>query len=562
MTAASQLFVRSHVGRDLLQCAQGFQNERVVVWEYVTNGFEYVDAGVKPVVKVFLDSSRKRIVIQDNGRGMSWDGEDGLQNFFLMHGQNVDRKMGRRVRGQFGTGKSAAFGIGDVLRITTVRNGKRSKVQLIRQEIEKMGSADPVPVTVLERSVPTTEPNGTKVEIEQIHLRTLDVEGTRALIERHLARLPKHITIFVNKQECQYVDPPYSKEQTFQPSEEQKAILGNVTLTVRVAKAPLDEALRGIAISSYGNWHATTLAGSEGRDFSQYIYGFVDLPCLEDDESEIKPFDMSRSMRLNPNNTVVRYALAFISQGVEHVRKGILEEDKKRRQTEEAKRLDKEGRKIAEILNQDFESFRKMLARSRAKARGTIDVHDVSLEGGEDDQDLVLGDQQPAEIVDQTGGPNGGGIDGISPPPGPGPEPRPPLPSDEPLVAPPKDDSAQTAGRMAGGSGKAPKARGGFSVQFKNNGKEGHRAFYERDSRVIVINLDHPQIAAAKGKQDADSPAFRRLSYEVAFSEYAVALQRDLVARNEYLEMDEPLSQVRETLNRLARSAAPLYAEG
>ena len=47
-----------------------------------------------------------------------------------MHGENIDRKAGRPGRGRFGTGKSAAFGIGDVLRLTTVRNGKRSKVEL------------------------------------------------------------------------------------------------------------------------------------------------------------------------------------------------------------------------------------------------------------------------------------------------------------------------------------------------------------------------------------------------------------------------------------------------
>jgi hypothetical protein len=554
MTANAELFVRSHVGRDLLQCAQGFQNERVVVWEYVTNGFEYVDPGVKPIVKVFLDSARKRIVVQDNGRGMSWDGDDGLQNFFLMHGQNVDRKKGRRVRGQFGTGKSAAFGIADVLRITTIRNGLRCQVELSRQDVGQMSSSDPVPVKVLEKNKRTDEPNGTKVEIEGIHLRTLDLEGTKALIERHLARLPKNISIFVNKQECQYIDPPYSIEKVFNSSGAQCEVLGDVSLTVRVAKAPLEEDLRGIAVLSHGNWHATTLAGSEGREFSQSIFGFVDIPALEEDESEIRPFDMSRSMRLNPNNRVVQHALAFISHGIETVRKELLEEDRKRRQTEEAKRLDKEGRKIADILNKDFEAFRQMLAKARAKARGGVDVHDLSLEGGEDDQDLVYGGEEAAEVVDDRGSPGGsgnGGGDGDR------------MPTANPSVdAPDKDkDEGEPLARRAGGERGAAKPRGGFSVQFKSSGKENHRAFYQRDDRVIVINLDHPQIAAAKGTGTAESPPFRRLAYEVAFAEYAIALQRELVARHEYLEMDEPLSQARETLNRLARNAASLYAE-
>ena len=69
-----QLEVRSHVSRDLLQSAGMFKNERLVVWEYVSNGLEYVDPGTSPIVKVRLDSKRNRITIADNGRGMDWAG--------------------------------------------------------------------------------------------------------------------------------------------------------------------------------------------------------------------------------------------------------------------------------------------------------------------------------------------------------------------------------------------------------------------------------------------------------------------------------------------------------
>ena len=55
MTVAS-LEVRSHVSRDLLQSAAMFKNERLVVWEYVANGLQYVDSDVVPVVRVRLDS--------------------------------------------------------------------------------------------------------------------------------------------------------------------------------------------------------------------------------------------------------------------------------------------------------------------------------------------------------------------------------------------------------------------------------------------------------------------------------------------------------------------------
>jgi len=124
--AGDDIYVRSHVARDLLQSAALFKTDKLVVWEYVSNGLQYIDPGTAPVVRVKLNSKAKSISVTDNGRGMDWE---GLQNFFVMHGENIDRKQGTGGRGRFGTGKSAALGIADLMRITTVKNQKRSQVE-------------------------------------------------------------------------------------------------------------------------------------------------------------------------------------------------------------------------------------------------------------------------------------------------------------------------------------------------------------------------------------------------------------------------------------------------
>src|SRR2546422_4332137 len=173
-TTTDQIFVKSHVARDLLQSAGLFKTDKLVVWEYVSSGLQYVNPGTNPVVRVTLDSKKKKIVITDNGRGMDWA---GLQNFFVMHGENIDRKEGRPGRGRFGTGKSAVFGIAATLRIISVRNGKRSIVELSRADIETMTSEDPIPVRKVEKEITTNQPNGTIVEIENVHLRALDQAG-------------------------------------------------------------------------------------------------------------------------------------------------------------------------------------------------------------------------------------------------------------------------------------------------------------------------------------------------------------------------------------------------
>jgi len=327
-TTTDQIYVKSHVARDLLQSAGLFKTDKLVVWEYVSNGLQYVNPGTNPVVRVQLDSKNKKIVITDNGRGMDWA---GLQNFFVMHGENIDRKEGRPGRGRFGTGKSAVFGIASMLRITTVRNKKRSTVELSRGDIEKMTSEDPIPVRKIEKEVATNQPNGTIVEIEGVHLRSLDQAGIIHYIERHLARWPKNATVFVNNHECEFQEPPVKEEKGFSAAGPEKNVLGDVELVIKVSKAPLEQELRGISIFSNGVWHETTLAGSENKEMAQYIFGEIEVPKLDEDKSPIAPFDVSRSMRLNPENQIVRALYAFIGQKVEEVRRALAEEDKKRK---------------------------------------------------------------------------------------------------------------------------------------------------------------------------------------------------------------------------------------
>src|SRR5262245_11591688 len=132
MSAQPQLKVTSHIGRDLLASAASFKNEAVVVWEYVVNSLQYVDPGVSPRIQVTVLPGGKGIRIADNGSGMS---VAKLEHYFQMHGENLERRAGRPGRGKFGTGKSAAFGIANTLRVDTVCDGKRNVVALTREMI-------------------------------------------------------------------------------------------------------------------------------------------------------------------------------------------------------------------------------------------------------------------------------------------------------------------------------------------------------------------------------------------------------------------------------------------
>ena len=109
-------------------------------------------------------------------------------------------------------------------------------------------------------------------------------------------------------------------------------------------------------------------------------------------------------------------------------------------------------------------------------------------------------------------------------------------------------------------AGQQRRRSGGFQVRFEHLGEGEPRAKYVRDERVIYVNLDHLQIRAALGGGDVHDPMFRRLAYEVAFSEYAIALASELAANDEYIDATDPIFDIRETINRMARRAAPLYS--
>lgn len=262
-TEAASLNVVTDSARDLLQSAAFFSNEKLVAWEYISNGLQYVDPGTSPRVDVVVDTKQRRMIVSDNGRGMT---PPDLRNFFVMHGENVDRKQGKAGRGRFGTGKSAAFGIAEVLRINTVREGKRSVVELTRADIEGArksdGPVESVPVSVLVSEEPTSEANGTTVEIEGIKLSKLDPQAIVGLVERHLAAWPnKDAVVTVNGHVCEYSEPPIRFERSFHPSPAEAAEIGEIALIVKVAKAPLDDELRGIAVFANGR-----SAGPGGRD--------------------------------------------------------------------------------------------------------------------------------------------------------------------------------------------------------------------------------------------------------------------------------------------------------
>jgi hypothetical protein len=546
MGATAAVRVTTHVGRDLLQSARLFRHEHAVVWEYVSNGLQYKDPGTRPTVVVNIDVKSKKISIRDNGRGMLLA---DLQRYFQMHGENLDRKQGRPGRGYFGTGKSAAFGIANSLTITTIRNRRLSKVQLTQQDILAKPDGDEIPVQVLQQEVITSSPNGTLVEIDDIFLKHIDISSVIRHLERHIAHWPD-ASVIVNNHECEFAEPDINREvRIATKGTEYEKLLGDTTLVIKVAKSPLEDELRGIAILSNGVLYETTLAGCDRKPFAEYLFGSLDVPRLGTDQSPISAFDMSRNMKLNPRNEIVAEILRMVGANLEVIRKELEKQDRERRQTEEQKRLQRQASKIAELINNHFKDWSAKLKRTIAKAGAGKDLLSSKEKDIADETAAIFGTELPGIIIGAERGDGPGPV---------GPRPRPVIPK----VKLDEESEERVAKKETGNLRKS--AVGGFNVEFDKLGVNEKRAKYDRDTRTIYINLEHPRIAVemknvSGQKAPADDPNFVRMAYEIAFTEYAIVLGQELSNISYYLDPQDALVDIRQNIDELSKAFASAW---
>lgn len=542
------IHVTTDVRRDLLQSAALFKNEAAVVWEYVVNSLQYVDRGTSPRVQVFVHQRRKAIEVSDNGRGMS---AEELGHFFRMHGENTDRLRGHPGRGKFGTGKSAAFGIANVLTVDTRQQGLRNVVELTRAAIDA-STGDTIPLDWRVRNEVSDQVDGTTISIEDIFLPKINIALVREYIERQLqafrATSPR---VAVNDHVCEYRQPSVAEEFTFRPSPQQVAALGDVRLLIRVAQSPLVEQDQGVFVTAgSGNLVACEKAGVDRKEMGNYLFGEIDVPALETSDSPIEAWDQSRSLSsLNTNHPTALVLIGFIGAKLEEVRTKLVAKQRDARRTEQARRLALEADRIAEILNKDFDEYRRKLLdiRAASSTRGPVTAaFGNSAEGDTDPDEWIKGFERPGDTA-------------AAPPKDDGHGPRGRQAPDIAHSGAPNDEGRSSVDPAGGAGGARRKPRGGFKVDYRNLGADEARSIYDKQAFAILINLDHPVVVAALAGGSVDDPAFKRLSYEIAFSEYAMALGYEQTNQDPDMPASDVLYEVRASLNRVSVAAAALY---
>ena len=318
----------------------------------------------------------------------------------------------------------------------------------------------------------------------------------------------------------------------------------------QASPAPLSEFDQGISVTAGpGNLVAVERGGIEKKEFGSYLFGEVDVPAIEASDSPIEAYDSTRSLQLNPKHPVVAVLVGFIGSKLEDVRQELARQAKEARRTEEARRLAIEAQKIADLLNEDFRKIRQRLQEIRAASASPGAVGAIfgnSEAGGAQPDAWVAGTSEPGRVAATGKGGDGSGRKGRTPP--------------SVTARGERDDTGNESVDPAGGNGRArTRPRGGFSVEYRNLGDDEDRSRYDEGNLTILINLDHSVVKSALGEGNVEDISFRRLSYEIAFSEYAMALGYEICKQDPNIPADDLLYEVRSTLNRVAAVAASLY---
>lgn len=530
----------AHYGRALQDQSLHFKTPEKVIWEYVVNSLEYINVKVAEV-KVIVDNKNKKIIIKDNGRGLSRQELD--QNFFMLHGENKDRVEGKITRGQYGTGKAACFGIANDLTLTSVKNKILNKVSLKLDEALK--TRDHFPTIDIRKDEKVNEADGTILEISEIFYKhKLNEKKIIEKIERELSSENKFSNhkVWVNYHECQAREIQYREETNHPPhTNELKERFGDSSIKVKVAYEDLEKDFRGIKVTVNGFVRAISSAGMENKECMEKLFGEVELPDIE--KSKTPAVKSDRSLTLDLDSDDGKLIDEWIGYALEMERKKLLKIKKEMQAQENSKILEEIGNKLANILNQHMKEQAEDIKKAVAANPGDLDNITKQGAGKGGLVDLVLGGEIPVVETDDNSSGRGDGNGGNGE-----------MDNDKNKGLR-KSSEGSKKGREIERTRKQ-KPKGGFEIKFVHNGESAYRSKYQVEGRIININLDHPQMEKSRNKDSRPDKDinFLRIAYEAAIQEYSAAVTQEkanaLLMEDDVADAVSEIIQITDSLSR------------
>ncbi len=145
-----------------------------VIAELISNSY---DADAEKVT-VSIDYATSVISVHDDGNGMSFD---ELRDAYLVIGRNRREENNtdespikhRLVTGKKGLGKLAVFGVANIIRVTSIKDGQINAFEMNYKDIRSQSGDDGYEPSIIDDNQESHEANGTTILISEISAKSL-----------------------------------------------------------------------------------------------------------------------------------------------------------------------------------------------------------------------------------------------------------------------------------------------------------------------------------------------------------------------------------------------------
>lgn len=269
--------------------------------ELIANAY---DADATEVhIKLINYNNDKRIVVSDNGVGMTFD---EINDSFLRIGRKrresdngISLIRSRKVTGRKGLGKLAFFGIGDVIQIKTIKNGESTTFTLNWNELIGTNGTDYEPKYIIEKC--DHDIQGTTIELCSLKRKTdFDVEGLAVSLSKLFNFFDKDFLVDINynggeaiainnKLKYDNIDGQFywnvPGDKVCNSYLSQNGISGEIIATEK----PLKPGMRGVTLYAHGRLVNTPEFFGVGESSHGYSYltGWLNVDFIDEREEDV-----------------------------------------------------------------------------------------------------------------------------------------------------------------------------------------------------------------------------------------------------------------------------------
>lgn len=322
--------------------------------ELIANAY---DACATEVYIRLYDANEKKVVVEDNGVGMSFE---QVNDYFLKIGrnrraENQQSQCGRIPTGKKGLGKLALFGIGDTINITTYQGKEGVSFNLDWNEIlNTTGTYQPK----FNRSENDEKKKGTTITLTNLKRKTgFPVEDYAESIAK-LFNFQDQFIVYLslndgeaikidNKLKYQNIisEFEWNIQDIIKANDKQYSEKDNIQGTIVTTEKPLKANLRGVTLFANGRMvnYPEFFSPSESSHFYSYTTGWLNVDFIDNWDEDVISTNRQSIDWENPKTAELREYLASCLSIIE-------------RQWRE-KRKDKKKEKISKTINLNIKDW-------------------------------------------------------------------------------------------------------------------------------------------------------------------------------------------------------------